>query len=886
MKIIFFISLFLLLSTISHTTIINIPDDYPSIQEGINAAVDTDTVLVQPGTYVENINFNGMNITVASLFLTTQDTTYISTTIIDGNQDGSVVNFGNGEDSSAVLCGFTITNGSAVFGGGISCSNSHQTLVNVTISNNSAIFGGGIYCDQSNANLENVTITGNTAGTFGGGIYCSNSSPSLANVTISGNSAGNDGGGIWCGYNSNPELVNCILWNDLPEEIYNSSGSVTATYSDIEGGWAGTGNIDEDPLFANSPIGDFHLTENSPCIDAGDPFLSTDPDGTRADMGAYYFHHIGVEEVYANFYADPTNGDLTLLANFYDSSVAFNTEITTWLWDFDNDGTIDSYEQNPSYIYQNVGFYSVSLTVEDDIGTSNTMIKTDYIAVYPPDYFHINPEGSDEFGNGSPEYPFATIQHGISVVENGDAILVHQGTYTENINFNGKNITVGSLFLTTQDTTYISQTIIVGNQNGSVVTFESGEDSTAVLSGFSITNGNNTVGGGIVISNSSPTLVGNVITGNYAYFRGGGVFTTGDSSPVLFNNIICNNTAFCFGGGIGFFLCSVTNLPTVENCQIYGNTAGIYAGGLVLFDANIDVINCIISDNHAISVGGGVMVINNSDANLINCTISGNTCEENGGGIALAGSDITIINTIVEGNEAIEGAGIYFDQPGNADISFSDFFNGVNNFEGNVPTGLGDITGFNIYGTPCDDFINIYEDPLFAGIGDDPFSLLEDSACIDSGIQDTTGLKLPLYDIIGNERIVDGRGDGFAFIDMGAYEHPEPVGGNENTIVQTIDFLHQNYPNPFNPTTTISFSLTAKDAKSAKLEIYNLKGQKVKDLSPSLCHAEPVEVRGESRYSVIWNGTDDCNKSVSSGVYFYKLKTANSEKTKKMILMK
>jgi hypothetical protein len=101
----------LLVTTCLYSTIINVPADQPTIQTGINVAVDTDTVLVQPGTYIENINYNGKLITVASLFLTTQDTTYISQTIIDGNQNGSVVTFINDEDSTAVLCGFTITNG-------------------------------------------------------------------------------------------------------------------------------------------------------------------------------------------------------------------------------------------------------------------------------------------------------------------------------------------------------------------------------------------------------------------------------------------------------------------------------------------------------------------------------------------------------------------------------------------------------------------------------------------------------------------------------------------------------------------------------------------------------------------------------------------------------
>jgi hypothetical protein len=98
--------------------------------------------------------------------------------------------------------------------------------------------------------------------------------------------------------------------------------------------------------------------------------------------------------------------------------------------------------------------------------------------------------------------------------------------------------------------------------------------------------------------------------------------------------------------------------------------------------------------------------------------------------------------------------------------------------------------------------------------------------------------------------------------------------------------LHQNYPNPFNPSTTISFSLTTEITENTEISIYNLKGQKVKNLSPSLCHAEPVEVRGEAQYSIIWDGTDDNNKPVSSGIYFYKLKVGKFEKSRKMLLIK
>ncbi len=337
------IVIFLLVTLFMYAATINVPGDHSTIQAGIIAAANGDTVLVQPGTYEENINFTGKLITVASEFLNTQDPTYISTTIIDGTSSGSVVTFNNGESSSSILCGFTITNGSAGSGGGIYCNGSSPSLENLTISDNSANIGGGIYFNLSSSSLRNVTITSNTGGNHGGGIYCSNSNPSLENVTISDNNVTNyDGGGIWCNQsnpvlqnvsisdnsaymygggiycdssnpslenvtisennagwygggilcydNSSPSLINSIMWNDFPEEIsIDISSSVTVSYSDIQGVSGGTGNINSDPLFINAANGDFHLQSTSPCIDTGDPASSLDPDGTIADMGAFYY---------------------------------------------------------------------------------------------------------------------------------------------------------------------------------------------------------------------------------------------------------------------------------------------------------------------------------------------------------------------------------------------------------------------------------------------------------------------------------------------------------------------------------------------------------------------------------------------------------------------
>ncbi|MDP8269248.1 MAG: FlgD immunoglobulin-like domain containing protein [Candidatus Tenebribacter davisii] len=96
------------------------------------------------------------------------------------------------------------------------------------------------------------------------------------------------------------------------------------------------------------------------------------------------------------------------------------------------------------------------------------------------------------------------------------------------------------------------------------------------------------------------------------------------------------------------------------------------------------------------------------------------------------------------------------------------------------------------------------------------------------------------------------------------------------TILPAITQLHQNHPNPFNPTTIISFDLV--NAGEVTLNVYNVKGELVRTLASENLSA--------GYNSVTWNGTDENNKQVSSGVYFYKLKAGNYEETKKMILLK
>ncbi|MEE9554048.1 MAG: right-handed parallel beta-helix repeat-containing protein [candidate division Zixibacteria bacterium] len=320
-----------------YADIIDIPDDYPTIQQGIDASTDGDTVLVQPGIYVENINFNGHNIVLSSLFLITGDTDYISSTIIDGDDAGSVVTFENEEDNGSCIMGFIIRNGynSSGSGGGIFCNYSspiiRDNIIEYNIAYNINAEGGGIYCFSSDAVLSGNTIRYNRANgmlSYGGGIYSENSNLTITNNSIWSNFMGGGiycresnlelynntvtrnwsyvGAGIYCDSNSTLLLTNSIVWgNDswpegseifLDDSVWSQISFCCIQYAI----WPGEGNISEDPLFLfrnehfnimSTECGDPY---DSPCIDTGSPAIIDsllDCDwglGTiLSDMGAY-----------------------------------------------------------------------------------------------------------------------------------------------------------------------------------------------------------------------------------------------------------------------------------------------------------------------------------------------------------------------------------------------------------------------------------------------------------------------------------------------------------------------------------------------------------------------------------------------------------------------
>jgi len=181
--------------------------------------------------------------------------------------------FNEGSSPTVTDCTFS-GNSAGSYGGGMANSDSSPTVTNCTFLVNSASpngGGGGMFNELSSSPIvANCTFSGNTASHNGGGMYNVDSSPTVTNCTFSGNSASySSGGGMFNHAGSSPAVSNCIFWGDSPDEISDSISEPAITYSDIQGGYSGEGNINANPLFVDAAGGDLHLRLFSPAIDAG-----------------------------------------------------------------------------------------------------------------------------------------------------------------------------------------------------------------------------------------------------------------------------------------------------------------------------------------------------------------------------------------------------------------------------------------------------------------------------------------------------------------------------------------------------------------------------------------------------------------------------------------
>ena len=339
---------------------------------------------------------------------------------------------------------------------------------------------------------------------------------------------------------------------------------------------------------------------------------------------------------------------------------------------------------------------------------------------------------------------FSSIQAAINAAINTDEIVVKPGRYHETLSFLGKSITVRS-----EDGPQ-STVVFLEGQTRIVLL-----DGDSTLSGFTITGGQQRVGGGILVTGgANPVIAGNIIENNTAMWNsftgfpgmGGAIAVESPSHPVITRNVIRGNRS------LG------------DSMDLYG-----WGGSILISDyASATITNNLIVESEAAQIGGSiyvglsgavtpVVITNNTILGSQAGGIAPDTTSYGGGISVFAGAQATIQNNIIA-NSVVQylGGGIYFFANNDNGINYSS-----NDFDNNQPQNCSGIPA-----SKCDGgqftFVPSFLDPLLAN-----YRLRSDSELIDRGVSGSQGS----LDAEGRVRTVDSDLDGVATPDIGAFEN-------------------------------------------------------------------------------------------------------------------
>jgi len=675
-----------------------------------------------------------------------------------------------------------VENAARTCGGLHSYENCNPTVIDCKfIRNATGSFGGamsiGVNC---NATVINCLFAQNLAGTHAGGLSSYSSNSTLINCTFAANSAPRGSALSFTSATNLPvndtKLSNCILW-DRGSEIWKGDDSTIAiTYSDVQGGWPGTGNINADPLFADPCDGNYHLRPYSPCINKGDnsavpPSITTDLDGNErimfrtVDMGAYEFQ-----------------GPMII---FVDDDATGVNDGSSWK---------DAYK-----------FLQDALTIAS---------KGCEIRVAQGTY---KPDQTTSLIPSSGRTATFRLKNGL-VIKGGYAGVTEPRPDVRDVN-TYESILSGDLLGNDASASPIDPTL----DNSLHVVTGSETNSTAILDGFTITAGNaNQVnpylspyahGGGMFNEGGSPTVANCTFIANSAAYFGAGICNWQSSNPTLTNCTFADNWADNRGGGVYNW----SSRPRLTGCTFSNNRARILGGGLYgEGDSDATITDCTFTGNWTDETGGGGGAIcnNNSDTIIANCIFTNNTGKNLGGAIEnQTWSRPVIVNCLFVGNKA----GVFGGTIDNCNETRPSIINCT--FAGNLapagravgcygepPTGPSGVQITNCILRDGGDEIavndnstitvtysdiqkgwpgegNIDADPLFADPCDGNYRLRPHSPCINAG--DNSALPPSIKtDLDGRPRII-GRA-----VDMGAYEfnhRPVANAGPDRTVYAGLD---------------------------------------------------------------------------------------------------
>jgi predicted outer membrane repeat protein len=793
----------------------------------------------------------GVNITILSGEIGT----------INSSDNSYHVVMGNSTDASAILDGFIIQDGNAagagpnnragggmllsysspklrnlVFknnnatsnGGGLSSVNSNPELSDVTFWENHATFSGaGIYSVMGAPVLNNVTFSNNDAGSYGGGLDAYSSSITLHNITFSDNSA-SLGGAIYNENFSSLEMVNSLLWGNTLDQIYNEEYStLSVSYSDVQGGYPGEGNLDADPLLGvlgnyggSTPV--LPLLPGSAAIDTGDDSVCLNGDQRgisrpqlgHCDMGAYESRGFTLAISYGDNQSTPANSIFyqpleVSVSSLHDEPVD-GGELTFTVPD---SGPSAAISDNPAMI--ETGIASAGATANAFPGAyqvganlvgADSSVSFNLTNTLPTGVLMVIPGGLNS-GNCSNWGSGCDLQYALTSAALDSELWVKWGTYTPTSGtdrapsfvlrsgvalyggFEGTETVRDQRDPVNFVTTLSGEIGEAGyGDNTYHVVNGSGTDDSAVLDGFTVRSGNaygstDGNGGGMYIINGTPTIKQVIFTDNKANL-GAGMYNSG-SRPALYDASFTSNLATAGGGG----MYNLNSSPVITDGSFDGNMAEGRGGGISCMGDGFPLLrNVTFSSNSAVR-GAGIsngVVSSGYYFTLINITFIANVASDVGSGIYNEGGNMDLANVTFFANAAEndEGGGVYNETSGSVNITNSIVW-------GNGPTPLFSDTSSTTAVTYSDVQLgypgmgNISADPLLGPFGyyggmTQVLPLLPGSAAIAAGIHNSS-----CWD-------TDQRGvpRPQSSCDMGAYESRGftlaiSSGDNQSTIVGT-----------------------------------------------------------------------------------------------------